>query len=145
MNRKCLGSIAGLLAVVGTVAAQAPTPVETVPPGTIMTTRYEQPAPVVPAPVASSSSLAPASCGDNYVAAPRFWVSAEYLAWWLKKEQSHATVIFGISPTSLATEAELPAGAISRLGNDPARADYGEQNGVRVTVGFSLDTAGDWG
>src|SRR5262249_48024005 len=39
----------------------------------------------------------------------------------------------------------LPAGSINNIPGAPDSADFGEQNGLRFTIGAAFDTAGEWG
>src|SRR5438445_8441123 len=76
--------------------------------------------------------------GGNGVCGPqgKFWLSAEYLAWWIKKEGIPPLVTVG-SPTDLVPGAIGQPGTVVVVGGDDI--DFRTFSGGRLTTGMWLN------
>ena len=87
------------------------------------------------------------TCGNHAIAdtepwSPgRFWVSADYLLWWIRNEHPTAAVI-GTAPANLAGLGVFPTGSITHTigGDGGADLAYTDHSGVRVSAGFWFDS-----
>src|SRR5262249_25414914 len=120
--------------------ASANTPVAQ-PPGAY------SPATLESAPPAFDGGCGTGTCGNHAIndtepwSPGRFWISADYLLWWIRNEHPTAALI-GTAPANLAGLGIFPTGSITHSiggdgGSDLAFTDH---SGVRVSAGFWFDS-----
>ena len=161
MVKHWFGAISGLVASAGFAVAQFPEPTSwtsrlnpnaEVRPST--TPVYYQPlapaqtpapapAPVpVPAPAASVITATQETTEGS--GGEQFWFEGEYLYWKVKSGHAPETIVFGTIPAGMVNVPNLPQSAITGLPNDPSRYGTNAQSGLRLGVGYWLDSSREW-